>query len=84
MNGTERGNLIMVATLKRMLLRWNLCFTPVLNLTFSPGRRNSNRGFLLFAADRPPNPVARIFKQMENDSPSPWGEGWVEGGRETN
>jgi hypothetical protein len=29
-----------------------------------------------------PIPVARIFKQTENDSPSPWGEGRNEGGRE--
>ena len=28
------------------------------------------------------NPVARIFKETENDSPSPWGEGRGEGGRE--
>jgi hypothetical protein len=30
----------------------------------------------------PANPVARISKQTENDSPSPWGEGRDEGGRE--
>jgi hypothetical protein len=27
----------------------------------------------------PANPVARIFKGTANDSPSPWGEGRVEG-----
>jgi hypothetical protein len=37
-------------------------------------------GFL-FANDRPANPVARIFKKTENDSPSPGGEGRDEGGR---
>jgi hypothetical protein len=34
------------------------------------------------AANRPANPVARIFKKPANDSPSPWGEGRDEGGRE--
>ena len=31
--------------------------------------------------DCPANPGARIFKGMADDSPSPWGEGRVEGGR---
>ncbi|MGA2786027.1 MAG: hypothetical protein ABSF60_00725 [Verrucomicrobiota bacterium] len=31
---------------------------PALNLTFSPRRRNSNRGFCFFADGRPANPVA--------------------------
>jgi hypothetical protein len=35
----------------------------------------------IFSADRPANPVARISKLTENDAPSPWGEGRVEGGR---
>jgi hypothetical protein len=30
-----------------------------------------------FADEHPANPVAQIFKQTENDSPSAWGEGWV-------
>jgi len=30
----------------------------------------------------PANPVARIFKGTADDSPSPWGEGRDEGGRE--
>ena len=34
------------------------------------------------AANRLANPVARIFKKPANDSPSPWGEGRDEGGRE--
>jgi hypothetical protein len=34
-----------------------------------------------FAEECPANPGARIFKGMANDSPSPWGEGRVEGGR---
>jgi hypothetical protein len=29
---------------------------------------------------RPANPGARIFKRTMDDSPSPWGEGWIEGG----
>jgi len=33
-----------------------------------------------FANERPANPVARIFKKTANDSPSPGGEGPVEGG----
>ena len=32
-----------------------------------------------FADERPANPDARIFKGTANDSPSPWGEGRVEG-----
>ena len=35
------------------------------------------------ADDRPANPVARIFKETADDSPSPWGEGRDEGGRES-
>jgi len=34
--------------------------------------------------DCPANPGARIFKGTANDSPSPWGEGRVEGGRGSN
>jgi len=34
------------------------------------------------ADECPANPVARIFKETANDSPSPWGEGRDEGGRE--
>jgi hypothetical protein len=36
-----------------------------------------------FAGDCPANSVSRIFKETANDSPSPWGEGRVEGERET-
>jgi hypothetical protein len=32
--------------------------------------------------NRPTNPVAGYFKNAGNDSPSPWGEGRGEGGRE--
>jgi hypothetical protein len=35
-----------------------------------------------FADERPAKPVARIFKEMVDDSPSPWGEGWDEGENE--
>jgi hypothetical protein len=34
--------------------------------------------------DCPANPGARIFKGTADNSPSPWGEGRVEGGRSTN
>jgi len=57
--------------------------SPIPNrLKSPPGRRNSNRIFFDFADDGPANPVARIIKGTANDSPSPWGEGRVEGGRE--
>ena len=36
-----------------------------------------------FADDCPANSVARIFMETANDSPSPWGEGRIEGGRYT-
>jgi len=40
--------------------------------------------FDFWSADDPPaSPVAQIFKQTANDSPSPWGEGRDEGGRES-
>jgi hypothetical protein len=39
---------------------------------FSPGEGTAQPG-LGFAYDRPANPVARIFKETENDSPSPRG-----------
>jgi prevent-host-death family protein len=35
-----------------------------------------------FADERPANPVARIFMETANVSPSPWGEGRDEGGCE--
>jgi len=34
--------------------------------------------------NRPAKPVARIFKVAANYSPSPWREGWVEGGQNPN
>jgi hypothetical protein len=60
-----------------------LCFK--LALTFYP--LPQERKWLLadsgFADDCPANSVARIFKQTENDSPSPWGEGRDVGERYT-
>jgi hypothetical protein len=38
---------------------------------------------LIFADERPANPVTPIFKATANDSPSPWGEGRDEGERKT-
>jgi hypothetical protein len=62
----------------------NLVLTPA--LTFYP--LPQERKWLLdgsgLADGRPANPVARIFKATADDSPSPWGEGRDEGGRETN
>jgi hypothetical protein len=34
------------------------------------------------AESYPANPVARVFKETADDSPSPWGEGRDEGGGE--
>ncbi|MGB7768478.1 MAG: hypothetical protein WBN22_06435, partial [Verrucomicrobiia bacterium] len=48
-----------------------------------PGEDNATNSFWL-ANDRPANSVARIFRKAANDSPSPWGEGRDEGGREIN
>jgi len=36
-----------------------------------------------FTDECPANPVVRILKWLADDSPSPWGEGRDEGGRET-
>ena len=47
-----------------------------------PQEKEKLRAGFGFADERPANPVARISKQTENDSPSPWGEGRDEGGRE--
>ena len=38
------------------------------------------RGFRL-AENRPANPGARLSKNAASVAPSPWGEGWGEGGR---
>jgi hypothetical protein len=60
-----------------------LVLTPALTFHPLPQERKSTLADSGFADDRPANPVARIFKRTENDSPSPWGEGRVEGGRYT-
>jgi hypothetical protein len=71
-----------------MELRWKSlflrpCFTSALNLTFSPGEKEQPQAGSGFADDCPANPVVRILKKTANDSPSPWGEGRDEGGRDT-
>ncbi len=38
----------------------------------------------VFPADHPANPAAGIFKGAARVAPSPWGEGRVEGGRDSN
>jgi hypothetical protein len=63
--------------------RNELCFDARPHLCSLPQERIlpiTVSGYSFFA--HPTNPVARISKQTENDSPSPWGEGRVEGGRE--
>jgi hypothetical protein len=60
-----------------------ICFDARPHLLSSPPGEEITIGRFHFADDRPANPVVRIFKQTENDSPSPWGEGRVEGGRYT-
>jgi hypothetical protein len=54
-----------------------------LALTFYPlpQERKWLLGGFGFADDCPANPVARIFKDTADDSPSPGGEGRGEGGR---
>ena|ERR1035437_61546 len=50
-------------------------------LSSPPGEDNAANGFWL-ADSCPANPVARIFRKAAAVSPSPWGEGRDEGGRE--
>jgi hypothetical protein len=50
-------------------------------LTFSPREKERLCHVFGFTAACPANPVAQIFKAAANVSPSPWGEGWDEGGR---
>jgi hypothetical protein len=59
-----------------------LCFTPALTFYPLPRERKWQLAGFGCADERPANPVARIFMETANDSPSPWGEGRVEGGRE--
>jgi hypothetical protein len=58
-----------------------MVFTSALNLTFSPGEKEQPQSGSSFADGCPANSVVRILKKTANDSPSPWGEGRVEGGR---
>jgi hypothetical protein len=47
-----------------------LCFTPALNLAFSPGEKEWQSHVSGLAADRPANPGAQIFKKTANDAPA--------------
>ncbi len=49
----------------------------------SPQERKSPFADSGFADDRPANSVAQIFNETADNSPSPWGEGRVEGERYT-
>ncbi len=55
--------------------------TSALTLNPLPRERKSPLADSGFADVRPANPVEQIFKRTANGSPSPWGEGRVEGGR---
>jgi hypothetical protein len=57
--------------------------TLALTLNPLPQERKSPLADYGFADDRPANPVAQIFKRTADGSPSPWGEGRVEGDRYT-
>src|ERR1035437_8826153 len=64
--------------------------TPTNNLFYArphlcplPRREDFSNHGLGDLIDCPANPGARIFKGTADDSPSPWGEGRVEGGRST-
>jgi hypothetical protein len=59
----------------------NLDLTPALTCFLSPRRGQHANGFWLVEGGSA-NPVVRIFRKAADDSPSPWGEGRDEGGRE--
>src|SRR5664279_1824277 len=61
-----------------------LVFWPALTCVLSPGRGFQPVTLSISPAVHPANPVAGISKDAGSDSPSPWGEGRDEGGRETN
>ena len=63
--------------------RNEICFTLALTLNPLPQERKSPLADSGFADDRPANSVAQIFKETAGNSPSPWGEGRVEGERYT-
>jgi len=46
-----------------------------LTLTLSRGEREQQSSLNHFLKARSANPIARLFKPSECDSPSPWGEG---------
>ena len=64
--------------------RNEFCFDARPHLFPLPQERTTWRTASGWRESCPANPVARIFKETADDSPSPWGEGRDEGGRETN
>ena len=64
---------------KNQLVTW-----PALTCVLSPRRGFQPATLSLCLAIRPINPVAVFSKDAGSVSPSPWGEGRDEGGRETN
>ena len=60
----------------------DLCFTPALTFYPLPQERKWLLDVSGLADGCPANPVAQIVKGTADDSPSPWGEGRDEGGRE--
>ncbi len=72
----------------KIILGWTnggMKFVLTLALTLNPlpQERKSPLADSGLADDRPANSVAQIFKRTANGSPSPWGEGGVEGERYT-
>ncbi len=61
-----------------------LVFWPALTCVLSPRRGFQPVTLPLCPAVRPANPIAGFSKDAGSVSPSPWGEGRDEGGRETN
>ena len=59
----------------------DLCFTLALTFYPLPQERKWQLAGIGCVDERPANPVARIFMETANNSPSPWGEGRDEGGR---
>jgi hypothetical protein len=64
--------------------KYQLLFSPALTSVLSPRRGFQPVTIFDCPASRSTNPVAGCFKETENVSPSPWGEGRDEGGRNTN
>jgi len=64
--------------------KYQSVFSPALTCVLSPRRGFQPVTISGYPASHSTNPVASCFKETENDSPSPWGEGRDEGGRKIN